>query len=50
MNETAGRVNNINIGTGQNPFPLGEIRISPLMWKVNTLHEQWAATLPLRKW
>ena len=33
--------NNINIA-GQNLLPLDEIRISPLISKVNGLHDQWA--------
>jgi len=35
--------NNVNIA-GQNLLPLDEIRISPLMSKVNGPHEQWAET------
>ncbi len=35
--------NNVNIA-GQNLLPLDEMRISPLMSKVNGPHEQWAET------
>jgi hypothetical protein len=35
--------NNVNIA-GQNLLPLDEIRISPLMSKVNGPHEQWSET------